>query len=123
MSGKKGVPHRKFSKDEKLTIVKEHLEKHESLKALRKKYGMETNMISRWTQDYLEQGEAGLEPKPHKGNPYAALHTSKSLNEVERLRLLVAKYEVEIARLKKGYCVEGVGADKVFITGKDSNTK
>ncbi len=26
--GKKGVPHRKFSKEEKLKIIKEHLEKH-----------------------------------------------------------------------------------------------
>ena len=56
MSGKKGVPHRKFSKEEKLKIVKEHLEEHESLKALRKKYGIGTNTISRWTQEYLEQG-------------------------------------------------------------------
>jgi hypothetical protein len=37
--------------------------------------------------------------------------------------LLVAKQEVEIARLKKGYYVEGVGANKVFVTGKDKNTK
>ena len=28
MSGKKDVPHRRFSKDEKLKIVKEHLEEH-----------------------------------------------------------------------------------------------
>lgn len=40
--------------------------------------------------------------EPHNGNPYAALHRSKSLSEVDRLRLLVAKQEVEIARLKKG---------------------
>lgn len=33
--------------------------------------------------------------------PMQQLHRSKSLSEVERLRLLVAKQEVEIARLKK----------------------
>ena len=47
----------------------------------------------------------------------------KSLSEVERLRLLVAKQEVEIARLKKGYWVEGVGANKEYVTGKGKTTK
>ena len=47
----------------------------------------------------------------------------KSLSEVERLRLLVAKQEVEIARLKKGYWVEGAGANKEYVTGSEKNTK
>ena len=121
MSGKKGVPHRKFSKEEKLKIVKEHLEEHESICTLSKKYQIRHGSIENWLRIYIEQGEEAMEP--HNGNPYAALHRSKNLSEVERLRLLVAKYEVEIARLKKGYYVEGVGASKVFVTGKDSNTK
>ena len=52
-----------------------------------------------WVKRYLQDGEDALEP--HNGNPYAALYRSKNLPEVERLRLLVAKQEVEIARLKK----------------------
>ena len=119
--GKKGIPHRKWSKEEKLKIVKEHLEGHESLTALGKKYQIRDSTIANWVRIYFEEGEGALEP--HNGNPYSALHTSKHLSEVERLRLLVAKQEVEIARLKKGYYVEGVGANKVFVTGKDSNTK
>ena len=119
--GKKGIPHRKWSKEEKLKIVKEHLEGHESLKALGKKQQIKDSTIANWVRIYLEEGEDALEP--HSGNPYSALHTSKHLSEIERLRLLVAKQEVEIARLKKGYYVEGVGANKVFVTGKDSNTK
>lgn len=119
--GKKGVPHRKFSKEEKLKIIKEHLEKHKSIETIEREYHVGHSMVSRWVQVYLEDGEDGL--VPHNGNPYAALHTSKNLSEVDRLRLIIAKQEVEIARLKKGYYVEGVGADKVFVTGKDSNTK
>ncbi len=34
-------------------------------------------------------------------NPFAALHVSKNLPEVERLRLMVAKLEIENERLKK----------------------
>ena len=74
-----------------------------------------------WVKKYLEEGEEALEP--HNGNPYAALHRSKSLTEVERLRLLVAKQEVEIARLKKGYWVEGVGAGREYVTGSGKTTK
>ena len=59
----------------------------------------------------------------HPGNPFAALHVSKNLSELERLRLMVAKLEIENERLKKGYWVEGVGANKAFVTGPDKSTK
>ena len=58
-----------------------------------------------------------------KYHRFASLHTSKSLSEVERLRLMVAKLEVENARLKKGYWVEGAGANKEYVTGSDRTTK
>ena len=103
--GKKGTPHRKWSKEEKLQYIRLHLEKHISLLEIERKYGVRNNLVAAWVKRYLEEGEDALEPK--NGNPYAALHRSKSLSEVERLRLTVAKQEVEIARLKKGYWVEG----------------
>ncbi len=119
--GKKGIPHRKFSKEEKLKIIRLHLDDHESIRQLEKEYDISNSLISTWVRKYLEEGEEALEP--HNGNPYAALHTSKSLSEVERLRLIVAKQEVEIARLKKGYWVEGVGANKEYVTGSGKTTK
>ena len=118
---KKGVPHRKWSKEEKLKIVKLHLEEHISILQIERDCGVHHSLVAEWTKKYLEDGEDALEP--HNGNPYAALHTSKSLSEVERLRLIVAKQEVEIARLKKGYWVEGAGANRVYVTGQDVNTK
>ena len=119
--GKKGVPHRKYSKEEKLKYVRLHLDEHMSIMQIEAKYGINNRLVSAWTKKYLEEGEEALES--HNGNPYAALHTSKSLSEVERLRLLVAKQEVEIARLKKGYWVEGVGANKQYVTGSGKTTK
>ena len=117
----KGIPHRKWSKEEKMKIVRLHLDEHVSIKQLGKEHGIQHSLISAWLKKYLEEGEDALEP--HNGNPYAALHTSKSLSEVERLRLIVAKQEVEIARLKKGYWVEGVGANKEYVTGSGKTTK
>ena len=118
---KKGVPHRKWSKEEKLKIVGMHLDEHISMRQIEKEYGINDGLVSAWVKKYLEEGEDALEP--HSGNPYAALHTSKSLSEVERLRLIVAKQEVEIARLKKGYWVEGAGANKEYVTGSGKTTK
>ena len=121
MSSKKGIPHRRYSKEEKLKYVRLHLEEHKSLQQIEAEYGIRNGLIATWVKRYLEEGEEALEP--HNGNPYAALHTSKSLSEVERLRLLVAKQEVEIARLKKGYWVEGVGANREYVTGSGKTTK
>ncbi len=121
MGSKKGIPHRKWTKEEKLEIVKLYLEEHISIREIEMKYSVNRSLVSAWSKKFIEEGEDAL--APHKGNPYAALHISKSLSEIERLRLIVAKQEVEIARLKKGYWVEGVGANKEYVTGKERITK
>ena len=113
---KKGQKFRKWSFEEKLRIVKRHTEEHVSIRELEKQEGANNALISAWIQRYAIEGEDGLRPKPRKGNPYSALHTSKSLTELEELRLRVVKQDIEIARLKKGYWVEGEGADRIIIT-------
>lgn len=82
-----------------MQYVRLHLEDHIPVRQIGKEYGIGYSLVSSWVKRYLQDGEEALEP--HNGNPYAALHRSKSLSEVDRLRLLVAKQEVEIARLKK----------------------
>ena len=119
--GKKGTPHRKFGKEEKMKYVRLHLEERLSVRQIEQEYGIGHALVSSWVKRYLQDGEDALEPR--NGNPYAALHRSKSLSEVERLRLMVAKQEVEIARLKKGYWVEGVGVNKEYVTGSGKTTK
>ena len=57
-----------------------------------------------------------------KGTPHRKWSKEGKLRFV-RLRLIIAKQEVEIARLKKGYWVEGVGANKEYVTGKGKTTK
>ncbi|NLE89396.1 MAG: helix-turn-helix domain-containing protein [Dehalococcoidales bacterium] len=119
--GKKGVPHRKWTKEEKLHYVKLHLNDHISTMQIEREYGIRNSLVSEWCRRYIEEGEEALEPR--NGNRYAALTTSKSLSELDQLRLLVAKQEVEIARLKKGYWVEGVGANKEYVTVRGKTTK
>ena len=121
MGTKKGTKPRKWSKEEKLKLVLLHLNEKVSLMQIEKEYSVSNGLVSTWVKKYLNGGEDALVSR--SGNPYAALHTSKSLSEVERLRLIVAKQEIEIARLKKGYWVEGVGANKEYVTGNGKNMK
>ena len=120
---RKGQKKRVWTVEQKLEIVQKHLDEHMSLGTLGQEYELNTGLICTWTKKYLQEGIAGLEAKPRPGNKFAALHKSKNLSELERLRLLVAKQEIEIARLKKGYWVEGVGANREYVTGQDVNTK
>lgn len=110
----KGQKFRSYTTEEKLNVVNLHLQSHISIRQLEQQTGINHSLISAWVKKYIEQGIKGLEL--HRGNPYAALHTSKHLSELDRLKLLVLKQEIEIERLKKGYAVKGVGANKVFVT-------
>ena len=121
MGTRKGTKPRKWSKEEKLKLVLLHLNEKVSLMQIEKEYSVSNGLVSTWVKKYLNGGEEALVSR--SGNPYAALHTSKSLSEAERLRLIVAKQEIEIARLKKGYWVEGVGANKEYVTGNGKSTK
>lgn len=120
---KKGQKKRIWTKEQKLEIIEKHLKEHISVRTIEKEYNADRSMICHWIRDYNEFGEKALEPKGHKGNPFAALHTSKSLSETERLKLQVAKLEIENERLKKGYEVKGVGANKEFVIIKDASMK
>ena len=120
---KKGQKKRVWTPEQKAEIVHKHLEEHVSVRTLEKEYTADRSMICRWVKEYLAEGEQSFIPKGHPGNPFAALHTSKKLSELDRLRLLVAQQEVEIARLKKGYWVEGVGANKEYVTVNGRTTK
>ena len=109
--------------EQKSEIVHKHLDDHISVRTLEREYNADRSMICRWVKEYIAEGETAFVPKGHPGNPFAALHVSKNLTELERLRLMVAKLEIENERLKKGYWVEGAGVNKVFVTGLDKSTK
>ena len=120
---KKGQKRRIWTPEEIAEIVNKHLVEHISVRTLEKEYHADRGMICRWVKKYVAEGESSFVHKGHPGNPFAALHTSKKLSEVERLRLMVAKLEIENERLKKGYWVEGVGASKEYVTGSEKSTK
>ena len=105
---KKGQKRRIWTIEQKLEIIGKHLNEHISVRTLEKEYNADRSMICHWLRDYGKYGEAAFNPKGHPGNPFATLHTSKTL---------------ENERLKKGYQVKGAGANKEFVSLKDANTK
>ena len=121
----KGGKNRKYTVEEKLSIVNMNLQDHMSIIQIEKETGISDSLISAWIHKYLDNGLQGLENKKNKksGNVYAALHTSKSLTKEERLELENMKLKIENERLKIGYLVKGVGADKEYVTFLEENMK
>ena len=120
---KKGQTRRVWTPEQKAEIVHKHLNEHISVRTLEKEYHADRSMICKWVKKYIAEGESSFVHKGHPGNPFAALHVSKNLSETERLRLMVAKLEIENERLKKGYLVKGAGAAKEFVIGKEKSLR
>ena len=122
MGRHRGGKNRSYSPEYKLKIVKRHIEDYESLPVIAEEEGISDGMIANWCRVYRAKGFDGLSTK-RKGNPFSALHTSKSLSREERLELENLKLRIENERLKKGYLAKGGGAGKEYVSISDANTK
>lgn len=114
---------RKWSREDRSKVVSLYFNEHLSMSQISEEEMIPRGTVKRWIYRFLKDGEEGLINKKKTGNQFAALHSSKSLTEVERLRLELLKRDIEIERLKKGYLVEGVGVNKEFVTLNDKNIK
>ena len=124
MGRQKGGKNRQWTNEERLKYVLMCEEEHIPVRTIVREEGISRGTLREWIRRYRSGGEEALNPeKLHPGNHFSALHTSKSLSNNERLILLVEKLQIENERLKKGYTVKGVGADKEFVTTKDLNSK
>ena len=122
MGCRKGIKHRIYTPEEKLDIVLMHTQQYLSYNKITKITGISFQNVQRWVKQYSAEGIEGLEARK-KGNPYAALHSSKSLSEQERLQLENLKLKIENERLKKGYLVKGGGTEKEYVPISGKNTR
>ena len=118
------------SPEEKEAIVLEYLnDRHQSYRKTADKYGIAGSTFKEWKKAYLKFGIDGLKSQtgkaqhPGKGNLLSGLQRKKNKTREEELELENLKLKVEVARLKKGYLVKGVGSKKEYVTIKDLNTK
>ena len=52
--GKKGTPHRKWSKEEKLYYIHLHLDEHLSVMEIERRHGVRNSLVSAWVKRYLD---------------------------------------------------------------------
>ena len=122
----KGTKNNMRSPEEKEQIVLRCIRDNIPFCSIGRELGISDTVISKWVRAYEKDGIEGLKTKTGKcgsGNPYIALYKKKNLTEVERLRLELAKKEVECERLKKGYSVKGVGRRKEYVIINKKNSK
>ena len=122
----KGTKNIMRSPEEKEQIVLKCINENIPFRTLGSELGISNTTIRRWVYSYEKDGIEGLRSKTGKcgsGNPYSALHSKKNLTEIERLKLELAKKEVECERLKKGYVVKGVGRRKEYVITNKKNSK
>ena len=121
---------RKFamrSAEEKEQIVLESFQN--GCPQIARKYDIDLSVLKRWRKKYRENGVDGLRSQtgktkhPGKGNHISGLQRKKNKTKEEELELENLKLKVEVARLKKGYQVKGVGSKKEYVTIKDLNMK
>lgn len=124
MGRHKGGRNRRWTNEERLRFVLMCEEEHIPVRTVAREKGIPRGTLEGWVRRFHEGGIEKLNPAQlHRGNPFAMLSNNKKLSETERLRLMVEKLTIENERLKKGYIVKGVGADKEFVTLKELNSK
>ena len=117
------------SPEEKERIVLEYFnDQHPSYRKTADKYDISHRRFCIWIRKYREFGIEGLisQTGKHSGkhsNGLKGLQVKKNKTREEELELENLKLKVEVARLKKGYQVKGVGSKKEYVTIKDLNTK
>lgn len=112
--------------NDKEIIVKRYLN-GESLSKLANEIETTRGVIRSWIKKYEQDGIKGLNSKTGKAkkpeNKFIGKISKKNKTREEELELELMKKDIEIARLKKGYMVKGVGVEKEFITTFNKNTK
>lgn len=111
--------------EEKEIIVKRYF-CGESVAKLASEYEIGVRQIYHWINKYQENGIEGLKSntgKCSKSHEHMGLHFRKPKNKLEELEIEIMKKDIEIARLKKGYEVKGVGQEKEFVTTFSKNIK
>lgn len=111
--------------EEKEKILKDYLNGM-GISSIVKKYQVRDFLVYRWLRKYQEKGLEGLKSNTGRNSSLSknkGLYLRKPKSKIEELEIELMKKDIEIARLKKGYNVKGIGQEKEFVTTFNKNTK
>ena len=100
-------PRKRYSKEEKLEVVKLSMEEKETIKELSIRFEISENTIYNWRSKYLKDGDSSF---PGKGN--------KVMNEADR-KMAALEKELRETRLERDILKKAVGifsrSDRKFL--------
>ena len=119
METKKGRPkggkNKYWSAEEKYKVIEPIIKYEKTSGQVTKETGISNGMLSKWVNNYKNEGMKGLENKKKPGNPMAKYFATKNFNSrEEELEYENIRLRIENERLKKGYLVKGAGSIVVF---------
>lgn len=117
---------RSYPIEVKLECIRMSKEEHLSTYEIARRMDIQAEInVRHWLELYDEHGEEWFYRKrgPRAKTPYSELSRKRNRTREEELELENIRLRIENERLKKGYIVKGVGANKEFVTLKEKNTK
>lgn len=114
------------SPKEKEQIILEYYSGSIGRNEICRKYNITPEVFRRWRIKYDKNGVEALNSntgKTNKSHQHMGVYLRKPKNKIEELEIEIMKRDIEIARLKKGYIVKGVGQEKEFVTISNKNIK
>ena len=89
MGRPKGGRNRKWTAEQKYQLIQEYLTSGIGVNSFAGSHEISRRLFFSWLNKCYENGFEGLKRKQGSGNRFAALHTSRSLSETERLQSLL----------------------------------
>lgn len=111
MSSEQNNPRRRFTAQEKVAILREHLIDKTPVSQVCDKHGINPNVFYRWQQELFEKAATIFEPHPDRNGPTLEQRTKALTDKLSRKDEVIAELMEAHLRLKKvlGKAERGVG--------------
>ena len=110
--------------EEKEKIIDDYFNSGKGACEYERMTGISRRLILQWIKKYSKNGIDGLKSKTGKCATKGNIGRPKKIyNREEELERENAKLKIEIARLKKGYYVKGVGQRKEYVSINNKSIK